>query len=67
MIDHDGTITTSPASGATITMADNFYCRAYDLDETTFQMLLVKPTQTSIKTTQIPADDITGIGYFDYS
>lgn len=65
---HDGGTVGSPfAAAADVTMTDansGYYAKAYDSGTDTYQLLIVKKDQTTIKSDSLPADEVTGIGWF---
>jgi hypothetical protein len=72
--DHDDTVTTDPAANADITMQDLPYCNIWSKGTgscTTpdpvdrYRLQIIKTTPVTIKSDSIPADDITGIGFYD--
>ncbi len=63
---HDGTTTSSPAAGASISMQNintGYYATIYNNAADTYRLLIVKGTQCDIISDSIPADTMTGIGW----
>jgi len=72
--DHDGTITSSPGDNADITMQTSTYCNIWHKGTGTctapdpvnnYRLQILKTTPCTIKSNSIPADSITGIGFYD--
>ena len=60
---HDGTTTTSPAVGADITMQTQNYCTLINTGN--YGVEIIKADPCTIKSDEIPASDLTMIGFFN--
>ncbi len=72
--DHDDTVSTDPAANADIIMQDLPYCNIWSRGTGTcttpnpadrYRLQIIKTTPVTIKSDSIPADTITGIGFYD--
>lgn len=72
--DHDGSVSTSPGANVDITMQTLPYCNMWNKGTGTcttpnptdrYRLQIIKTTPCTIKSDSIPADTITGIGFYD--
>lgn len=65
---HNGALTNGPAADADIAMTDaddGYYAAIYDTAADTYQLVIGKKDSATIKSDSLPADDITGIGWWE--